>query len=44
VLTPQHFHEHADHVSFFAEHLVGKGREVARACAQTLEAIRALPV
>ena len=43
VLTPQHFHEHADHVSFFAEHLVGKGREVARACAQTLEAIRALP-
>jgi 6,7-dimethyl-8-ribityllumazine synthase len=43
VLTPQHFHEHADHVGFFAEHLVGKGREVARACAQTLEAIRALP-
>ncbi|MCU1488479.1 MAG: ribH [Actinomycetia bacterium] len=44
VLTPQHFHEHADHVDFFAQHLVGKGREVARACAQTLEAIRALPV
>jgi 6,7-dimethyl-8-ribityllumazine synthase len=44
VLTPQHFHEHADHVDFFGQHLVGKGREVARACAQTLEAIRALPV
>jgi 6,7-dimethyl-8-ribityllumazine synthase len=44
VLTPQHFHEHADHHGFFAAHLVGKGREVARACAQTLEAIRALPV
>jgi 6,7-dimethyl-8-ribityllumazine synthase len=44
VLTPQHFHEHADHQGFFAEHLVGKGREVARACAQTLDSIRALPV
>ena len=43
VLTPQQFHEHADHHAFFAEHLVGKGRELARACAQTLDSIRALP-
>jgi 6,7-dimethyl-8-ribityllumazine synthase len=44
VLTPQHFHEHTDHTDFFGNHLVGKGQEVARACVQTLEAIRALPV
>ena len=43
VLTPQQFHEHADHQRFFAEHLVGKGQELARACASTVEAIRALP-
>lgn len=43
VLTPQHFHEHSDHVDFFAEHLVGKGTEVARACAATVKAVRALP-
>jgi 6,7-dimethyl-8-ribityllumazine synthase len=43
VLTPQHFHEHDDHQRFFAEHLVGKGRELARACAQTLHSIQALP-
>ena len=42
VLTPQQFHEHADHQRFFAEHLVGKGREVARACAATVQSIRAL--
>jgi 6,7-dimethyl-8-ribityllumazine synthase len=42
VLTPQHFHEHADHVQFFAQHLAGKGVEVARACAATVKAIRAL--
>jgi 6,7-dimethyl-8-ribityllumazine synthase len=36
VLTPQQFHEHADHVAFFAEHLYGKGQEVARTCAETL--------
>ncbi|MCU1376153.1 MAG: riboflavin synthase subunit beta [Actinomycetia bacterium] len=42
VLTPQQFHEHADHVDFFAAHLEGKGTEVARACAATVKAIRAL--
>ncbi|MDW3204818.1 MAG: 6,7-dimethyl-8-ribityllumazine synthase [Alphaproteobacteria bacterium] len=31
VLTPHHFHEHGDHVDFFAEHFVTKGREAAAA-------------
>lgn len=37
VLTPHQFHEHETHRAFFAEHFVTKGREVARACLQTLE-------
>jgi 6,7-dimethyl-8-ribityllumazine synthase len=37
VLTPQHFHEHQDHIRFFGEHLATKGVEVARACAATVE-------
>ena len=37
VLTPQHFHEHADHHRFFFEHFKVKGAEAARACVQTLE-------
>jgi 6,7-dimethyl-8-ribityllumazine synthase len=36
VLTPQQFHEHPDHVEFFARHLHGKGEEVARTCVATL--------
>ena len=40
VLTPQSFHEHAEHHEFFARHFVTKGREAARACAQTLMAAR----
>jgi 6,7-dimethyl-8-ribityllumazine synthase len=42
VLTPQAFHEHETHARFFAEHLVLKGREAARACMATLHAHRAL--
>ena len=38
VLTPHHFHEHETHTGFFAAHFVEKGREVARACLQTLAA------
>ncbi len=38
VLTPQQFHEHADHVEFFTAHMVGKGREVARSALDTLSA------
>jgi 6,7-dimethyl-8-ribityllumazine synthase len=40
VLTPQQFHEHADHVRFFTEHFVVKGTEVASACLRTLASLR----
>jgi 6,7-dimethyl-8-ribityllumazine synthase len=43
VLTPHHFHEHADHASFFASHFEVKGREAARACAETVAALAQLP-
>ena len=42
VLTPQQFHEHEDHRRFFAEHLIGKGREAAKACAMTCAKVAAL--
>jgi len=32
VLTPHHFHDHGVHQTFFAEHFVEKGSEVANAC------------
>ena len=35
VLTPHYFHEHDTHQSFFADHLVTKGREAADACMAT---------
>lgn len=38
VLTPQAFHEHAEHLDFFSRHFVTKGQEVARACVQVLAA------
>jgi 6,7-dimethyl-8-ribityllumazine synthase len=41
VLTPQHFHEHAEHVRFFREHFVVKGTEAATACAATIANIAA---
>ncbi len=37
VLTPQQFHEHDVHHSFFHQHFVVKGAEAANACATTLE-------
>jgi 6,7-dimethyl-8-ribityllumazine synthase len=42
VLTPQQFHEHDVHTTFFAEHLVIKGREAARACVATMGVHEAL--
>lgn len=36
VLTPQAFHEHAEHLEFFSRHFVTKGQEAARACVQAL--------
>lgn len=43
VLTPRDFHEHEEHQRFFREHFVQKGTEAARACLQTIAALRALP-
>jgi 6,7-dimethyl-8-ribityllumazine synthase len=40
VLTPLHFHEHAEHQRFFHEHFVVKGREAADACLRTMAAAR----
>jgi 6,7-dimethyl-8-ribityllumazine synthase len=42
VLTPQRFHEHAEHQTFFRDHFRVKGREVALACLATLRNIGAL--
>jgi 6,7-dimethyl-8-ribityllumazine synthase len=42
VLTPHHFHEHADHQRFFEDHFRIKGREAAEACVQTLANMAAL--
>ena len=47
VLTPQQFHDHAEHRGFFREHFRSKGREVGNACAETitnLEVFRMEPV
>jgi len=44
VLTPHHFHEHAEHERFFHDHFEVKGREVARACADTVASLARLPV
>jgi 6,7-dimethyl-8-ribityllumazine synthase len=41
VLTPQNFHEHAEHQRFFHQHFAVKGEEAARACARTIENLRA---
>ncbi len=43
VLTPHHFHEHEAHASFFSSHFEVKGREAARACAETMAALEQLP-
>ena len=43
VLTPHHFHEHEAHASFFSSHFEVKGREAARACAHTMDALDRLP-
>lgn len=44
VLTPQHFHEHAEHQRFFFEHFKVKGAEAAQACARMLENMKQLAV
>ncbi len=42
VLTPHHFHEHADHQEFFEKHFRIKGAEAAEACAMTLANLASL--
>lgn len=37
VLTPHHFHEHAEHRDFFRQHFRVKGAEAAAACLQTMQ-------
>jgi 6,7-dimethyl-8-ribityllumazine synthase len=44
VLTPHHFHEHAEHQRFFHDHFEQKGREVAIACTDTVSKLDRLPV
>jgi len=42
VLTPQAFHEHVDHRSFFGAHFEKKGVEAAHACLGQLAALQQL--
>ena len=42
VLTPQHFHEHDEHRTFFRKHFVAKGEEAAVACAAAISGVRRL--
>ena len=42
VLTPHHFHDHADHLRFYTEHFAKKGAEAAQACRQTLASLRTI--
>lgn len=43
VLTPHHFHEHDEHLKYFATHFVKKGQEVAKACVETLVSLNSIP-
>jgi 6,7-dimethyl-8-ribityllumazine synthase len=42
VLTPQQFHQHEEHHSFFRDHFTIKGNEAALACAATVRGINSL--
>lgn len=42
VLTPHHFHEHDEHLNYFARHFEVKGAELARAVTATLESLARL--
>lgn len=39
VLTPHHFHEHDEHLTYFSEHFVKKGAEAANACVAILKSV-----
>ena len=40
VLTPLNFHENEEHQTFFEQHMLVKGAEAARACIETVGALR----
>ena len=40
VLTPHHFHEHAEHRKYFHRHFAVKSTEAAQACVATVEGLR----
>jgi 6,7-dimethyl-8-ribityllumazine synthase len=40
VLTPHHFHEHAEHRKYFMRHFAVKGTEAAEACLKTVAGLR----
>ncbi|HEX2605250.1 MAG TPA: 6,7-dimethyl-8-ribityllumazine synthase [Oxalicibacterium sp.] len=40
VLTPHHFHSHAEHQDYFHQHFLVKGKEAAHACADTIKRIQ----
>ncbi len=40
VLTPRDFHEHSEHIEFFKQNFISKGKEVAQACTQTLAGLQ----
>lgn len=42
VLTPHHFHEHAEHRDFFRQHFLVKGGEAARAALDTIASLARL--
>src|SRR5690606_11064817 len=42
VLTPHHFHEHAEHRKYFMRHFAVKGTEAAEACLLTVAGLRKL--
>lgn len=42
VLTPHHFHEHAEHRKYFLRHFAVKGTEAAEACLLTVANLRRL--
>ena len=42
VLTPHHFHEHAEHRKYFMRHFAVKGTEAAQACLRTVAGLRRL--
>jgi 6,7-dimethyl-8-ribityllumazine synthase len=43
VLTPHHFHEHDEHLTYFGEHFVKKGAEAAVACDNILKQASVVP-